>query len=66
MVRVLGVVGNKIRFQVFFIWQAIVRGQSVSTEGPFLFLVAFNLFTIKIREETRIIIFNSSIQAGNR
>jgi hypothetical protein len=21
----------------FFIWQAIVRGQSVSTEGPFLF-----------------------------
>ena len=23
-----------------FIWQAIVRGQSVSTEGPFLFLAS--------------------------
>jgi hypothetical protein len=31
-------VGSTKQYQDFFIWQAIVRGQSVSTEGPFLFL----------------------------
>jgi hypothetical protein len=30
-------VGSTSSYQDFFIWQAIVRGQSVSTEGPFLF-----------------------------
>ena len=30
-------VGSAKQYQDFFIWQAIVRGQSVSTEGPFLF-----------------------------
>jgi hypothetical protein len=31
----------KTDFYLFFIWQAIVRGRSVSTEGPFLFLAIF-------------------------
>jgi hypothetical protein len=29
--------GIKQILRKFFIWQAIVRGQSVSTEGPFFF-----------------------------
>jgi hypothetical protein len=33
-------VGSTKQYQDFFIWQAIVRGQSVSTEGPFLFLAS--------------------------
>jgi len=36
-------VGSTKQYQVFFIWQAIVRGQSVSTEGPFLFSGGFRV-----------------------
>jgi len=31
---------EKKDYSNFFIWQAIVRGQSVSTEGPFFLAVA--------------------------
>jgi hypothetical protein len=49
----------------FFIWQAIVRGQSVSTEGPFLIKGIASKGTKNPGKKTRINILNQHM-AGNR
>ena len=52
-------------YSKIFIWQAIVRGQSVSTEGPFLIKGIVSKGTKNPGKKTRINILNQHM-AGNR